>query len=244
MKLLLAHIKFNLVRLLRTPTYWVPTVLFPMMLYSFFGASLAPAGTPSQLSVASFCVYAVLGVAFYQFGANAAQDREHPFDGWLRTLPSSTAPSLLSQLIAAIFFALIAVALVLAASLFFARTRVPLDSVWGLLAACLAISIPAGLMGMALGLFSSARGAAALANLIFLPLAFLGGLWLPPSQLPAAVAGISIWTPTRQMGELAWSAISGQPLETRTTLLLGAYTLGFALLVWVLARRDTRKRFG
>ncbi|HHS83180.1 MAG TPA: ABC transporter permease [Devosia sp.] len=244
MNLFLAHTSLHLKRLLRTPAFWTPTILFPMMLYSFFGASLPPAGIYSQMAVGSFAVYAVLGIAFYQLGASNAQDREQPFATWQHTLPGATLPAAMAQMVAAVAFTLVAVLLVLAASFLFGKTPLDLEQSLRLLAICALIAVPASLMGIALSFAASAKAAPALANLIFLPLAFLGGLWIPPSQMPAAVRNISIWTPTRQMGEFAWNAIANTVPDTRYLIGLAAYTLAFGALAWALARRDRQKRFG
>jgi len=244
LSLLGAHIRFHLRRLLRNPAFWVPTILFPMMLYSFFGASLPPAGIYSQMAIASFSVYAVIGIAFYQFGTGIAQEREDPFDAWMRTLPASSLPNGLAQIFVAMLFAVAAVLLVFAASWLFGKTPLTLEQSIRLLLICALISIPAALMGIALGYSSSAKAAPALANLIFLPLAFLGGLWVPPSQMPAMVAKISLYTPTRQMGELAWGSIVSKWPDNNFILGLLAYTLVFAVLVVWLVNRDRKKRFG
>ncbi len=244
MKILLAHIKFQFLKLLRNPGFWVPTVLFPAMLYSFFGSSLPPEGIYSQITIASFCVYAVLGVSFYQFGVGIAQDRESLFDNWLKTLPNVSIPSSLAQVLTAIVFSIIAVMLVLIASSFLGKTPLEGQMLVKLLLVCILISVPASLMGVSLGYFASARSAPALANLIFLPLAFLGGLWIPPIQMPQGINDISIWSPTRQMGEFAWSAITGQMPDTRVVVLFIAYSLFFGLLAILLIAHDKRKRFG
>jgi ABC-2 type transport system permease protein len=244
MKTLLAHIKFQFIKSLRNPGFWVPTVLFPAMLYSFFGSSLPPQGIYSQIAIASFCVYAVLGVSFYQFGVGIAQDRESLFDGWLKTLPNVSIPSGLAQIIVAIFFSIIAVTLVLIASLFLGKTPLEGQMLVKLILVCILIGVPASMMGIALGYFASGRAAPALANLIFLPLAFLGGLWIPPIQMPQSVNNISIWSPTRQMGEFSWSAITGQMPDTRVIILFIAYSLLFGMLAILLIARDKRKRFG
>jgi ABC-2 type transport system permease protein len=244
MKIVIAHTKFQFIKLLRTPAFWAPTILFPAMLYSFFGSSLPPAGEPSQMAIASFCVYAVVGITFYQFGIGIAQDRENPFDSWLKTLPGSSAPNGMAQVFSAIVFAIIAVGLVLAASTVLAKTTLSAAMTTRLIGYCLIIAIPASLMGLALGFFASGRAAPALANLIFLPLAFLGGLWIPPILMPATIEKISSWTPTRQMAEFAWSAVSGQVPDTKTFMLFAGYTLVFAALVVFLVRRDRQKRFG
>ena len=41
MRLIAAHIRVTLLGLVRSPAYWVPTLLFPTMLYLFFGARVA-----------------------------------------------------------------------------------------------------------------------------------------------------------------------------------------------------------
>ena len=244
MKTTFAHIKFHFIKLLRTPAFWAPTILFPAMLYAFFGSSLPPAGIASQMAIASFCVYAVVGITFYQFGIGIAQDRESPFDSWLKTLPNSSKPNGIAQVVTAITFAMIAVGLVLAVSTVLAKTTLTAQMIIGLLGACVLIAIPASLMGLALGFAASGRAAPALANLIFLPLAFLGGLWIPPIIMPQVVGNISTWTPTRQMAEIAWSTITGQAPSNFTMMMFAAYTAAFAILVYVLIARDKNKRFG
>ena len=244
MQRLVSHTKFQFLKLIRNPAFMAPTIVFPAMLYAFFGASLPPAGIYSQNQIASFCIYAVLGISFYQFGVGIAQDRESPFDGWLKTLPASSVPQGISQVITAIFFSMVAVGLVLLVSGFLAKTTLTAEMTIRLVAVCGVAAIPASLMGVGLGYASSGRAAPALANLVFLPLAFLGGLWIPPIQMPSAISEISSWTPTRQMGELAWSAIGGQAFEPRAMALFAAYTALFAIIAVLLIARDKRKRFG
>jgi len=244
MKLFIAHLKLQLKNTFRNPAFWIPTVLFPMMFYVFFGSSMSPEGIYSKYAIASFCVYAVVGVAFYQFGAGIAQAREEEFSTWVKTLPKSAIASALSQAFSAMILAIGAVLLVIAASHIFGKSQLSFEATIAVIAVCLIISIPAALMGIALGYSTSAKAASALANLIFLPLAFLGGLWLPPIALPEIIKSISIWTPTRQMGEFAWAAVTLDLPNINYILGLGAYTIGFAILVIFLIRRDGKKRFG
>ena len=186
----------------------------------------------------------VVGIAFYQFGAGIAQDREDPFDSWMRTLPASVISNALAQMMVAVLFALAAVLLVFAASHIFGKTPLTTEQSLRLLAVCALISIPASLLGIALGYAASAKAAGALANLIFLPLAFLGGLWMPPIALPKIVGDISVWTPTRQMAELAWGSVRSVMPDTNFMLGLAGYTIVFGLLVIWLIDRDRKKRFG
>ena len=101
---------------------------------------------------------------------------------------------------------------------------------------CLISTIPSTFLGIALGSIASARAAVPIANLVFLPMAYLGGLWVPPIAMPALVAAISEWTPTRAMGELGWAAVGGTAWEPRHLALLLAWTLA-AVLVAAFARK-------
>jgi len=244
MKLFIAHLKLQLKNTFRNPAFWIPTMLFPMMFYVFFGSTMSPDGIYSEYAIASFCVYAVVGVAFYQFGAGIAQAREEEFNTWVKTLPKSSFASALAKAFSAMILAIGAVLLVIAASHIFGKAQLSFNSTVAVIAVCFLISIPAALMGIALGYATSAKAASALANLIFLPLAFLGGLWIPPIALPEIVKSISIWTPIRQMGEFAWAAITLDLPNMNYILGLGAYTIGLVVLVIFLVRRDGKKRFG
>ncbi|MGH1354497.1 MAG: ABC transporter permease [Thalassovita sp.] len=216
--------------LFRQPGFWVPTVLFPAMLYAFFGAQ-SGGGSWAANAMASFAIYAVLGVGFFQFGVSVAQDRESTFATWQRSLPGQAASPWIARILASLIFVGLAVCLVFAVALL--MTDIALSaSTWARLAlVCLLATIPATVMGIALGSVSSARAAVPIANLIFLPLAYLGGLWVPPMFMPAAVALISEWTPTRAMGELGWAAINGTAWELKQlSILMGWSLLAIAVI--------------
>lgn len=243
-RFLLSELGLTLRILFRQPGFWVPTVLFPAMLYSFFGANMAAAGGMGAYAMASFAVYAVVGVGFYQFGVTVAQDRESPFTVWQRTLPGNALMPWIARIIASLIFVLIAVALVLVAAWQIAGITLSAGAYARLAGACALAAVPATLMGTALGSVASSRAAVPLANLVFLPLSYLGGLWVPPVALPAAIDAISVWTPTRAMGEIAWAALDGRtPSGQYLAVLLGWAVLA-GLVTWSAQRRHARALFG
>jgi len=241
MALAVAHARATLTELVRSPGYWVPTLLFPAMLYSFFGANIG--GLTAKFVVASFAVYAVAGVGFYQFGVGIAQDRASPWDAYVRTLPAGPGPRIAAQVLAALVFAVAAAALVLVTAGVLAGLSLAPAALASLIFVLLAGVVPFALLGVALGYLADARGAVAVANLVYLPLAFAGGLWLPPRALPDAVARISPYTPTRQLGELAWSAVRGAPPPAFAVIGLAAWTLAFAGLAWWAYRRAEIRQY-
>jgi ABC-2 type transport system permease protein len=242
---LFAELHVSFLILARQPGFWVPTLLFPAMLYSFFGAGLAGEGPAAGYAMASFAVYAVLGVGFYQFGVTVAQDRADPFIRWQRLLPGSALAPWVARVIVGMGFSALAMVLVLALGKKLGDVAMADSAAWFRLAAMtLAAALPATLMGTALGSLASARAAVPLANLVFLPLAYLGGLWMPPQLLPEAVGAISVWTPTRAMAELAWAALDGRALPPRYLLLLAGWTATAIAITWLAQTRHHKTTFG
>lgn len=227
--------------LFRQPGFWIPTVLFPAMLYAFFGAN-SGGGTWAANAMASFAIYAVLGVGFFQFGVSVAQDRATAFARWQRSLPGHAALPWVARIMVSVLVVTMAVALVVAVAQAMADITLPALAWARLGAACLMASVAATVMGIALGHLASARTAVPLANLVYLPLAYLGGLWVPPMLMPEAINALSVWMPTRAMGELAWAAIEGRPFAPRDLGLLAAWTLAAAALTRATQMRHRRPR--
>ena len=240
----LAHAAAELRQLLRSPGYLVPTLIFPAMLFSFFGLTVSNKYPSAALAVlASWSVYAVLGVAFYQFGVGVAQARSMHWASYLRTLPAGPAPQIAAQLSVAGIFAVLAAGLVWATA--FIATPVGLSAGQALrLILALALgTIPFAGLGIAIGYTVSARAAVPVANLIYLPMAFAGGLWLPPDQLPAAVQQVSPYLPTRMFAEIAWAAVGNRATPLSAAGGLAAYAIVFIVFAAWRYRREERRRY-
>jgi ABC-2 type transport system permease protein len=116
---------------------------------------------------------------------------------------------------------------------------------WGGLALALVVgAVPFALLGIALGYWASPRGALPVANILYLVLAFAGGLWTTPAHLPSSVAAISPLVPTRQFGNVLWGATQGRLWRPRDWLLLLGWSAVFAALAAWGYRRDEGRRYG
>jgi ABC-2 type transport system permease protein len=127
-----------------------------------------------------------------------------------------------------------------------ARAFTPIDltiAQWlGVLLYSLIAGVPFVLIGISLGYWTSARAAVPIATACNLLLAYAGGLWMPPQDLPAFVQTISPYLPTRQFADLLWSTTGGgDALHALAGLAL--YTILFATLAAVGYRRDERTRY-
>jgi ABC-2 type transport system permease protein len=110
-------------------------------------------------------------------------------------------------------------------------------------AAWLEAALPLLGAGLTIGYSLVPKAALAVAQLLLLPLAFAGGLFLPPDLFPDWLDRISVWLPTRAGRDLVASAATGSSLPATTVPVL----LGRALLTAGLAvrayRRDEGRRF-
>jgi ABC-2 type transport system permease protein len=242
MRLVAVHVRAATLELLRYPAFSVPTLAFPALFFLLF-VSPRPAGDSESL-LASFAGFAVLAVAFFQFGVGIAVERESPWERFMRTLPLRLRVRLAARIIAAALFGLASAGLVAAAALATTDAALSADE-WSAFAAALAVgSIPFALFGIALGYWVSPRGALPVANILYLVLSFVGALWTLPERLPRSVAGLSPLVPTRPYGDVLRGAAHGRLWLPRDWFLLLAWAAAFSVLAVWGYRRDEGRRYG
>jgi ABC-2 type transport system permease protein len=241
MRLVVAHARAELLELLRLFSFSVPTLLFPALFFLVFVVPRSP--RLDTLLMASYAAWAVLGVAFFQFGVGIATDRVSPWQVYLRTLPVSVATRFAAKLLAASAFALASAGVVIVLALALTSASLGATQWLRLVLALVVGSVPFGLLGLALGYWLNPKGALPVANILFLGLAFLGGFWAGVEALPEAVEALGPFVPTRQWGEIFAAPALGLPWELGDWLGLAAFTVAFALLAAWGYRRDEGVRF-
>ena len=240
MSLAFAHARVQIVELVRFPGFSIGTLAFPSILFVLFG--LPRAGRHPDLLLASYAAFAVLGVGFFQFGVSGAIERGTPWQAWLRTLPAPPTARIGARVMAALVFTLASVTVVIAVAL--ATTSASPSAVaWiRLVVALFAGSVPFVLLGLAIAYWASPKSALPVANILYILLAYTGGLWTGPGDLPRLVQSISPYTPARQWGDVLWAAITGTAWNASHWLLLAAYAVGFgAVAAWGFAREELQR---
>jgi ABC-2 type transport system permease protein len=232
------YVWINTIEMVRIPMYSVSTIVFPTLLFMLFGLPYAGSTEGARMITASYAAYAVIGVTLFQFGVGIASERNSPWQQFLRVLPVGAVTRLTAQVAAALVFSAASVAVLLIASAAFSKAAFDLALLARLLPALLLGSIPFAFLGITIGYWAGRRSALPIANLLYLPLAFGGGLWMPPSALPHAIRAISPYLPTRHYGEIVWAAAGARAVPFASWLWL----LGFGVLFGVTAvwgyRRD------
>jgi len=216
--------------LIRVPAYSIPTLLFPIMFYVFFGLVMVP-GQAAYL-LATFATFGVLGAALFAFGVGVATERAQ---GWFTLIRATPAPLLgivMGKWFGAIVFAAITVVSMSVLAAAFGEVRMWPSQWWGLLAVLVLGTLPFCLLGMGLGLLLSPNAAPAVINIVYLPLGFLSGLWVPISQFPSWLQDLAPWLPPYHLAALALHVTGvkpGQPWVSFFALL--GFSLLFAILV-------------
>lgn len=215
--------------LVRQPAYSLPTLLFPVMFYAFFGLMMIP-GQALWL-LCTFATFGVMGAGLFAFGVGIAMERAQ---GWLLLLRASPAP--VSAVIAgkafgALLFALIIVVLMSMLAALFGDVRLH-TSQWSALAGLLVVgALPFCLMGLAFGLWLKPASAPVVINIVYLPMGFLSGLWIPSSQFPAWLQSLAEWLPPFHLAALALDVTGVKPADWQAAIVnLGLFTLLFAVL--------------
>ncbi len=232
-----AHFKDQMLQHLRGPGYLIPTLAMPALFYFLFeGSNTSTAG--ATFVMASYTIWAILAVAFFQFGVGIASERSTPWESFLRTLPLPPLLRLAARLLAAMVFAVVAAAIVVLVAHLTTPASLAADRWLPLIVALLAGGITMAAGGIAIGYWFSPKAAQPVATMAWLLLAYLGGLWATPSQLPSWTENISAYLPTRLWGETVWPAVLGETASITHWLGLAAYAVLFAALAVWGYRRD------
>lgn len=250
MRLYLLEIKYEFLKALRLPAYSLPTLLFPVFFYLFFGvmfgARQTGAVSMATYLVATYGTFGVIGAALFGFGVSVAVERGQ---GWLevkRTTPMPIAAYFVAKLAMAMIFSAIIVALLFVVGTTVGDVVLPLSTMVKLFAVLVLGSVTFCAFGLALGFFAGPNSAAPIVNLIYLPMAFLSGLWVPIMFLPKSLQEIALWLPPYHFSQLALRTIgasSGEPLALHAGAMIVA-TLLFGTIAYVGYRRDEGKLYG
>lgn len=235
---------FAVLELLRQPTYVMTTLIFPSMFFWFFGVPNAQDPESARMLMGSFSAFAVLGVVLFQMTVAVAQDRAGQWSLYLRSLPVPSHLFLTAHLVASFLLAGLAVGLVILTASLATDPQFPVSQYAAFFFWTLLCGFPFAALGLVLGSLTSPKSSVPVANLVYLPLSFAGGLWIPPNALSASVQRISEFLPTRFYGEVIWAFVNGTTPDMKWIWGLVAYSLIFFAVAVFLHRRDLGARFG
>jgi ABC-2 type transport system permease protein len=221
---------------LREPAYCLPVIGFPVLFYLLFGVLLDKGeGKAAQYLLATYGAFGVIGAGLFGFGVSIAVDREKGLLRLKRALPVPPGALLLARMAMAMLFAAI-ISLVLAVIAATVAGVALEPSQWIRLFVINVLGVlPFCAIGLFVGSVVGGSAAPALLNMLYLPMAFLSGLWLPLTLLPGFLSTIAPAWPAYHLGQLALKVVgfdAGQPIGMHVGVLAG-----ITLLFFVLAQR-------
>ena len=206
--------KYEILKYVRLRTFSVSTLFFPVMFYVLFGIVL-PNGThrteTATYLLATMACYGVMGVAMFSFGVGISMERGQ---GWLQVKRASPMPLpayFLAKIVNAMVFAVAISLLLLAVGVAFGGVRLAPLMALKLVSVLVVGSIPFSAMGLAIGYFAKPNSAPAVVNLIYLPMSFCSGLWIPIFILPKVLQNVAQVLPPYHVAQLALNAIHMGP---------------------------------
>jgi ABC-2 type transport system permease protein len=201
--LFMKEIKYEFLKLFRTKSFSLSVIGFPVMFYVLFG-----------------------------IGVGLASERSA---GWLELKRASPMPAmayLLAKCVTAIAFGLIITCVLIAVAMTSGGVSLTELEIAKMLLMTVGGTIPFASMGLLVALLVPANAASGVVNLIYLPMSFMSGLWIPLQYLPAFLRHVAPFLPTYhlvqlmlrifgyQNGSSTWSHVAG--LLGFTLLMLGA----------------------
>jgi ABC-2 type transport system permease protein len=243
--------KYEFLKNLRLRVYTASVLSFPLMFYVLFGLvlnskqAIGTTSVPTYL-IATYGTFGVMGASLFGTAAGLASDRGL---GWLQVKRASPMPPFAyftAKVIVSMIFSAIVVLALLLLGFSFGGVRMPLGDLAKLLGTLVAGSVPFSAMGLALGYFAGPNSAPPTINLIYLPMSFCSGLWVPFMFLPKVVQKIALGLPPYHLSQLALGIVGAgrhESLATHWEVLI-AFTLICLGVARIGFQRDQEKMYG
>ena len=235
--------KYEFLKLMRTRSFSLSTIGFPVMFYVLFGIANRNAFSGNvhiaKYMLGGYACFGLIGAALFGIGVGVASELAA---GWLELKRASPMPAsayLVAKCASAVAFGLIIVSILTTIAVSFGGVSLTSAELIKMLGMTIVGSISFASMGLLLALLVPANAAPAIVNLIYLPMSFLSGLWIPLRFMPHWLQGVAPALPTYHLSQLMLSIFGYQDsmsLTTHWNALIG-FTLLMLGLSWLIFHR-------
>ncbi len=240
----LREIGAELTKLRRNRAYSLSVIGFPVVFYLMFGSlggrGSAEAHAYARYLLAGYSCFGAMGAALFGIGNGLAYERGH---GWLELKRASPMPPmayLLAKLAASLVFSLaICLLLSMLGPLIAGHPVATPFEIVKLLGVVAVGTVPFASLGLLFGLMVPPNAVTGLVNMVYLPLSFCGGLWMPMENLPQWLQSVAHYLPSYWFSRLALHALGyATPSPVLAYAVLAGYTavlLAFSARVWAVS---------
>jgi ABC-2 type transport system permease protein len=228
LRIFLTETRYEFIRMLRTRTFSLSVIGFPVMFYVLFGLLMNRGenidGTNvlvAKYMLGSYAVFGVVGAALFGIGVGVAADLSA---GWLELKRASPMPPiayLLAKCVTAMAFGVIIVNILTILGISFANVHLSLYEYLRMIGLTIIGAFPFACLGLVIASIVPFNSAPGIANLIYLPMSFCSGLWVPYQFLPKALKAAAPYLPTFHLAQLQLHSLGAPALGTTTSHWLG-----------------------
>jgi len=233
------EVKYESLRMLRSPGFVVPFLLLPVPIYLFFGVVLAAPAIAKNPGIGNylfsgFSAFAIIGPALFGVGCSLALEREAGFLRLKRALPAPGGAYLLGKMGVAVIFAALAMLTMLVAAIVAGKVTLSAGQLFIIATVMTVGSIPFAAIGLFIGAYTSGSAAPAYANILFLPMLWLSGLFIP---LPKFLEPWAVIWPAFHVNQVALGFAGVSEFSFVSPLISAAVLAGVTVLFGGLAIR-------
>jgi len=241
------EIQYEFLKTSRNRMYSLSTIGFPVLFYFIFGIAnrhaMVGGITFAKYLLASYCCFGVIGASLFGIGVGFANERSQ---GWLevkRASPMPTMAYIVAKLTACIAFGWMVTGSLIVLGVTLGGVHLEAMDVVSLLALTTLGAIPFASMGLLIGLLAPANAAPGIINLIYLPMSFGSGLWMPLQLLPHWLQKVAPFLPAYSFGQMGLEIVGYGDKAAfigHLTMLLGFTCLFLGLSWFFFHRADSR----
>lgn len=226
------EVKYESLRMLRSPGFAIPFLLLPVPVYLFFGVMLAGAAVAKNPGVANylfsgFSVFAVMGPALFGAGCALAVERDAGFLNLKRALPAPAGAYLAAKMLMSMAFAALAMASMLAAAILTDTVSLTIGQLLIIAVVMTVGAVPFCAISLLIGSHTTGSSAPAFINIVFLPMLWLSGLFIPLPKFLEKWAGI--W-PAFHLNQVALGSAGVSEFTFINPLISAAVLVGMTVL--------------
>ncbi|NLG77318.1 MAG: ABC transporter permease [Xanthomonadaceae bacterium] len=232
------ELKYECLRMLRTPAFAIPTLLFPTLFYLLigfiFGAFKAADPNVQLYFFLGFATMGAMTPGMFSFGVGLASERERGLHRLKRALPMPPGAALLGKIALCVVSVTAAVTLLAASGIAFGTVPMTFARFASVMPVLAVGAIPFCALGLMIGSMTGGRSAPAIVNVLYMLMLYLSGLFIP---LPDSIEKIVVISPAFYLHQLTLASAGAH-----STLIGGALThvavlVAMTLLFTVLAAR-------
>jgi ABC-2 type transport system permease protein len=235
--------RYEFVRMLRTRAFSLSVIGFPLMFFLLFGVSNRHSGY-GQYLVPGYSCMGVVSACLFGIGVSISLDRNL---GWLDLKQASPMPRfayIFAKLIGCAAFAVVIVVMLSILGVTAGGAHITLVQAAQLAGVVVACSVPFAAMGLVVAMIVPPNAGPGIINIIYLPMSFASGFWMPVADLPQFLQKMAPALPTYHLAQLALG-IFGLAQPSSNNLVHWEALAGFTLLMlgaaWIIFTRSEAK---